>query len=261
MAFGATFKNDNDVVTIDSERPVLSLMNKGESMADTAIGYNNFGYTKVLTFTNRQAPLLAISVDKPASGDKGFQIIKVERTGSTWSYTILIWTNAGVDFSFRWYLFDIPYGTTPSGYGLATWDAMGRCTFNSAYPPARVASSMTSGRVYAATGYGRLDYQENFDWDSVEMQPSIQWSLWCNPIATYPSAGSMSGALAGGVDWQPPNFPELTAGTLVSLPIIYFDVTGYIQSGDGPPPGYDWLVHPDTFDQLTWGGDPLVWPA
>ena len=260
MAFGAVFHNDSGMVQIDDQRAVLSLMSCGTDVATVSMGSYGTTCYKVLTFTGRTAPLLAIGVDKPAMGDKGFQIVKTERSGSTWSFTVAVWHSHNGDFAFRWYLFDLPWGTTPSGWGMALWDASGRCTFSTDYPPARVTATMVAGRSYAAINGGPLAYQENFDWDSEEQQEIITWQLSCYPLATYIGAGSMNGAIDGAVDWQAPTIPWLTAPNISAGPQILFDVTGYL-SASGPPSGFDWLVHPTTGDQLTWQGDNLVWPV
>lgn len=263
MAFGALFINDHNRVQIDDTTSVLSLVDSGSAIATLSDYGTSTTRWHTLTVTGRTAPVLAIGVDQPSTGQKGFQIVRSERSGTTWTFTIFIWHSHSFDFNFRWYVFDTPDGSAATGWGMILRNASSQIVFNSNLPPARSVSAMTSGRTYAAVHAGPLGYQENFDWDSETMQSVIIWSLYCSPFATYPGAGTMEGFVAGGVDFQSPNIPWLTSPNIALSAPILLDVTGYPVGGGGLPPGYDWLVHPTNGEQLTvpGSGEPLIWAA
>ncbi|WP_293826019.1 hypothetical protein [uncultured Brevundimonas sp.] len=227
MSFGVLFLNDSNRVQIDENTPVLSLIQKGTATATTAVMGSPTTRAYTLTLTGRTAPLLAIGVEKPSQGEKGFQIVEVVRNGGSWTYTIMIWHQYGTDFGFRWYLFDLPYGTPLIGYGLAVWDAQGRLVFNSNHAPMRSVTAMAAGRSYAAVYYAPFILNESWSWDTAEQRDRVTWSLYCEAVATYPGAGWASGYVDGGESFSGPTIPwPNTQSGGGPLSPLFVEVTG-----------------------------------
>lgn len=226
MAFGLLVENEYGRLQIDDQHQVVSLMLKGTAVADGNVMGSSTTRLYTLTVTGRTAPLLAVGVDKPASGEKLCQVLSAVPTGSTWTFTILVWHQHGTDFGFRWYVYDVPLGTTVPSYGLAIWNAAGQLVFNSDHPPMRIASAMVAGRTYAALNYGPLIYSENVIWDTIEQQDVIYWQLYADGVATYHGASPASGFIASGEGFSPPTipFPHNISGS--PLIAILVDVTG-----------------------------------
>lgn len=260
MAFGALFVNDGNRVQIDDTTPVLSLMSHGTALATDVVMGSSTTRAYTLSVSGRTAPLLAIGVNKPTQGDKGFQVVEAVRSGGSWTYKVVIWHQYGSDFSFRWYVFDLPYGTALTGYGLALWDDQGRLVFNSNHAPMRTVTAMSAGRTYAAVYYAPFLYNESWWWDTTNQVDRVDWSLYADAIATYPGAAPMSGFIAGGESFSGPTIPWPHTQTSGPLAPLFVDVSGYASAG--PPSGYDWLVHPTTLEQLLdpTTGEELVWP-
>lgn len=226
MAYGALFVNDNNRIQIDENSPVLSLMSQGTATAGDSVMGSSTTRAYTLTVSGRTAPLLAIGVDKPTQGEKGCHVVEAVRNGGSWTYTVIIWHQYGTDFAFRWYLFDLPYGTVLTGYGLAVWDAQGRLVFNSNHAPMRTVTTMASGRVYAVVHYAPFLYNESWWWDTTNQVDRVNWSLYADAVATYSGATPMSGFIAGGESFSGPTIPWPHTQTSGPLTPLFVDVTG-----------------------------------
>lgn len=229
MVFGLFFDNNNLRRQLDSDTATLSLVNKGVGTASQVVmpggGPGTTKYVR-LTFSGRTAPMLAVGVDKPTQGEKSIQVVQSTVSGTTWTFDVVVWHQYGTDFAFRWYLFDVPYNTTLTGFGFAFWDEQGRLTANSNVAPMRTVSSMTSGRLYAAIHVSRFILVENWWWDTTAQQDRVDWQLSMDGISTYPGAAASSGFIDGGTSFNGPTVPwpnSPNAGPAVS---ILVDVTG-----------------------------------
>lgn len=240
MAFGiSVFNADSGKLQFDENTPVLSLISKGSSAANLDIPYSTSGGSGSvgspttryinLTFNNCVAPFLAIRVTKPAQGDRGFQIADIARSGNTWTFSVLIWSQYGVDvgWPFNWYLYDVPYNTTPPDFGLVIRDAQGRMTLNSNHPPARPTNTYT-GKTVAGLNVDRLIINESWWWDTTAQVERVDWSIYMGPFCTYPGAASVSGFVAGGNALQTPPDPwQFFPPTGGNINGVLLDVTNH----------------------------------
>lgn len=220
MAFGIAVHNANSgKLQFDENTPLLSLIAKGTSAASLDIPYSTSGggsgvvgspttrYIN-LTFNNCVAPILAIRTSKPSQGDRGFEISFISRSGNTWTFTVLIWSQFGatVGWPFDWYLYDVPYNTVLPDFGLVIRDAQGRITLNSNHPPARPTNTYT-GISVVGINIGKLVINESPYWDTTQQVERIDWEIYMNPFCTYAGAPSVSGFVAGGNALQTPPDP------------------------------------------------------
>lgn len=226
MAFGLFFDNIHSRRQIDDRTPTISLISKGTGTASSGVMGSSTTRTATLSFSGRTAPMIAVGVDKPGQGDKGFQVLSATLSGGTWTYEIAIWHQYGTDFGFRWYLFDVPFGTALPSFGFALWDEQGRLTASSNMTPMPRADSMVSGGLYAAVYHAPFIYNENWWWDTTAQRDRVDWSLYADAVATYAGAAAMSGFIAGGESFTGPTIPWPHSQTMGPMTPLFVDVTG-----------------------------------
>ncbi len=201
MGFGTLFLNDASSVLIDDNYFCLERKSKGT--LNPATSYGPFSRIGTVTIAGVM-PMLALRVVAPSSGRKGATIIGTEKVGSNWTFTVLVYNNAGSDFSVGYWVYDVP--AQPSGWGLALWNANGDPVYNYGAP----ILDLRTGAMNAFLASSRIDYQENVNWDTIEQLSVIDYVYtasiyWCTAV----SGGAVTGesvTLIGGRDFQPPNY-------------------------------------------------------
>lgn len=119
-------------------------------------------------------PLLALRATPQSGagvGRKGATIIGIQRSGSNWTFTVLVFNDHAVkDWSVPYFSYGRPPSSV-SGFGLVVRDAAGGVTYNSNYPP----MNLTPGGVTAFIPMSKIEYQENFIWDTEEQREYIAY--------------------------------------------------------------------------------------
>lgn len=136
MSWGAVIRNPSGVIQFDSEAPAMCLRQRGVLS----------GTTMSVTITNAQTPLMAF---RPNNCNTA--IVNIVKSGNTYTYYFSNYASS-TGWSIDYYLFDQPPTTAPtSGWHLVFFDASGKVTFNSQFPPMRLAKpdQLISGHIYA----------------------------------------------------------------------------------------------------------------
>lgn len=119
-----------------------------------------------LNISSPTAPVVAVRKDKSATGSQGATILTVTRSGSTWTFTIVVVDTNEVDFTFTYYAFGAP--SSSGGAGLDVYSEGGSLVFSSSAPVMRPVSSVGSGS-YAVFATSKMNYFESVDFDTTLM--------------------------------------------------------------------------------------------
>lgn len=151
MSFGLTFKNNNDVVTLDSEFSRLVIIAKGTYSGS---GGASLGFPSAVT--TAEPPLVFVRPNQ--SGTLCF--CKV--TGSPGAWTGFSFTGVvGVVSSGSW--FSASFQSNPvAKYGLRLWDSSSKLLFDNGTPAAQFTRTITSwtylGAEQTSQGVYRLSW-------------------------------------------------------------------------------------------------------
>lgn len=130
MAFGLTFRNDNNVVALDSEFSRLVVLHSGR--------YNR-GATFPKTITSIEPPLIFVRPDANAS----FQFVKIR--GSPGAWTGWSWTATIVGSSPTGDYFAAAFKSVQTAkFGLRLWDGDSKLLFDNGTPCAQFTRYITS---------------------------------------------------------------------------------------------------------------------
>lgn len=227
MAFGAQIFGSDGKLQADDIFFNLTLKTKGSGTA--TVQYGDFNRLATLTVTNATMPMVALRVlrnrSDPSGWMRGATIINTTRSGNDWTFTILIYDNANLNYKFDYWVYDKPPAGLPSGWGIWLGNGPGNTTLLNGQP----ILDLSSGATNAFVAYSGISYQENYVFDTNEMRDIVYYTYDAAIYWVWNEAnGQVEGTgrqIIGGAQWgQPPNFgyENYGAGTDV-LPV---NVTG-----------------------------------
>lgn len=155
MSFGLTFKNNNDVVTLDSEFSRLVIIESGTWVTNSSNNTPIF-FSKVITTT--EPPLVFVRPDVTNT----FYFCQIIGTPNNW--TAVSFYTGLVNGTGKW--FAAAFQSTPTAtFGLRLWDAGSKLIFDNGTPCAQFTATITNwaylGSTQTSQGVYRLTWTPN----------------------------------------------------------------------------------------------------
>lgn len=235
MGVGVEVYDESGALQFASDFTVLTFV-RGATVPGNATSPTDFlpdqGRTRffdlVVTGVN---PVVAVATPGAVGANRyrGVGVLSATRSGSTWTYRILISNNeSNADFTFTYWIFDVPQPVT-SGVGAEAYDPSGVLVWSTAAAVLEPVNGFASGRRYAALHGLRIDLGESFGDDF--NNPTVAWT-YSSEMAFAATSGTACGTvnivLANGVSngLQSPNYPGTGLnGFGITNPTLWLDVT------------------------------------
>lgn len=173
--WGAFFNHPDGARQFDSESPCMcrrakGVVNAGNAEQFTPPGIIGFYYRAKVTYTG-SSPQIAF---RPTNCNVA--ITSMERSGNSYTYTFRVFLySAG--WQIEWWIFDLPPSdSSAGGWGIMFWDAAGRVTFNSDYPPMKMVRAIDTAKKHAVVSATGPSYRERVEQDV---------DTFGNPITTW----------------------------------------------------------------------------
>ena len=166
MTAGFQVFTESGVLSFDGTYQVPSQKGKATATATESPMGEEVTVAKfyTLTVSSDTPPVIALRKMKVATGQQGIALLNVSRSGSNWTFKIVVVDTNEADFSFTYYSFGSP--SASSGVGLDVYSESGEVVFSAASPVMRPVSSMSSGNSYAVFSTSKMNYFESVSFDT-----------------------------------------------------------------------------------------------